>query len=1079
MKSKFAASVNINRDAEQELHYIPTSNAESVFEQIVYHFAQTKQRAFTIVGAYGSGKSVFLWAFQQTITKKKPYFSPLFNTFEHLGGFEVLALVGEPVSIIETFAETLDIKAKQREKAIFKALDKRCENLANEKKGLLIVLDEFGKFLEYAAKNNPESELYFIQQLAEWVSDETKNVLFITTLHQGFSAYSHQLTSAQRSEWRKVEGRLKELTFNEPVEQLLGLAAKQLETKQKNIPSNFNLLFDCIKTANRKLLRDNFTLKFAQSLYPFDILTATILTQALQRYGQNERSLFSFLHSNDYLGLQDFEKTNLPYFNLCRLYDYLLHNFRSSLLSRENPDFMQWVAIRNTIEKVEANPLFDEHLETATQIIKVIGLMSVFSSAGAKIDKTFIVEYLDYSANTPFLTQTLELLHTIKYIKFTKHNQRFTLFEGTDVNIDKEITKAKLEIDSNFDIVKELQEYFEFPYISAKKVLLEKGTPRIFAFRISEMPLVSLEAEGEIDGYINLIFSLKLTEEQILEKSKECKEAILFGYFTNTQTIRETITEIKAIRKVRIGVQDHDSVARKELQNLEDRQIEILNKNVLENLEVHNENIVWFFGGEKIDIQSIRKFNRVLSDIADKVYPDTPIYWNEMINVSELSGAMILARKNLFKKLIENTNVENIDFKENSFQPEKTIYFSLLKATGIHRKQHQGFILAPPLETSFTELWKAGEQFLEDAKSDKKSLQELFTILLRKPFKLKKGFLEFWLPLFLFIKRHDFALFEEGNYTPEITVDLIDVILKKPDNFLIKTFDVEGVKLDIFNGYRNLINKENTENATNEVFIETIKPFLTFYRGLDNYTKKTKQLQTSTKKLREVLATATEPEKAFFEDFPNALGYNLHSLKNDSEELEHFTFALQEAIRELRTCYDSFLERFEKLIGETTGIQEFPEYKEELQKRFKKVKKHALLPHQEVFYQRVVSAIDDRKAWLNSIGHACLGRHLDSMTDDDEKRLFDKFRAIIYELDNLSDIIDEKDFDADREDVFQIQLTSFVEGLKKRLIRLPKKRTAEMIEAEKQIKSILVSTSDKSIKIAILADLLQDELKYD
>lgn len=218
-------------------------------------------------------------------------------------------------------------------------------------------------------------------------------------------------------------------------------------------------------------------------------------------------------------------------------------------------------------------------------------------------------------------------------------------------------------------------------------------------------------------------------------------------------------------------------------------------------------------------------------------------------------------------------------------------------------------------------------------------------------------------------------------------------------------------------------------------------------------------------------------KKTFFEEFPLALNYTLTSLQNSEDELENFVTALQENIRLIRTCLDDLLKRFEKVIADKTGFDTFPDYQEVLKKRFKKVRKHALLRHQEAFYHRIYSQLDERKAWLSSIAHACLSKHIDNFSDDDELRLYDRFNALVEELDDLSDITTQKDFDTERKNVFQISLTSFVEGLRKRLIRLPKTRTQEMITLEEAIKKVLNEKEDKSLKIAILADLLQEELR--
>ncbi len=90
-----------------------------------------------------------------------------------------------------------------------------------------------GNFLSMLLRNKPEKELYIIQKLAEFVNDPEKNIIFIVTLHQGIEAYGSRFDKKEKNEWEKVKGRLKEIAFNEPVEQLLYLAAKKLDNKEE------------------------------------------------------------------------------------------------------------------------------------------------------------------------------------------------------------------------------------------------------------------------------------------------------------------------------------------------------------------------------------------------------------------------------------------------------------------------------------------------------------------------------------------------------------------------------------------------------------------------------------------------------------------------------------------------------------------------------------------------------------------------------------------------------------------------------------------------------------------------------
>ena len=321
MQANFSPSVNIVRDYNNEVNYILTANSQRIFSQIVNDY-QIGIRSFNIIGSYGTGKSAFMLALEQYLKGKKNHFDKINGHFKQSYKFEFLNFIGEYASIVDTFANYFlidkDISSSQ---FIVRKLDAYYQQLADENTCLTIVVDEFGKFLEYASSHDPERELYFIQQLAEYANDPHKNILLITVLHQSFDEYSRKLNRAQRQEWEKVKGRLKEVVFNEPVEQLLFLAADRIKEKEFQLPKNLNPthLLNAIERSKVFPLLTEISTEFAKKLYPLDILTAAILTLALQTYGQNERSLFTFLESDDHLALRYFNSEKTPYYKLLYL----------------------------------------------------------------------------------------------------------------------------------------------------------------------------------------------------------------------------------------------------------------------------------------------------------------------------------------------------------------------------------------------------------------------------------------------------------------------------------------------------------------------------------------------------------------------------------------------------------------------------------------------------------------------------------------------------------------------------------------------------------------------------------------
>lgn len=1071
-QTNFTPSINLARDVDREFDYIPTPNAQRIFDQITENYRRGI-RAFNIIGSYGTGKSAFLVAFESSLKRRKDYFE-VDGHFNGLTAFRFRNLVGDFDSLIHTFAKYYEIHDATADKSrIFEALNKDYQKAQQDNALLVIVIDEFGKFLEYTAQNDPENELYFVQQLAEFVSD--KDILLITTLHQSFDSYSRKLYRTQQQEWEKVKGRLKELPFNEPVEQLLHLAAHHLAGQQESAFDDRNLpeLLSAIEKAGVFPLSSDLSEEFARRLLPMDVLAAATLTLALQRYGQNERSLFSFLQAADYLGINDEHARNAPYYNLTNVYDYLLHNFYSFLSTKYNPDYTQWAAIRKAVERVEA--VFEGNMTTALKLVKTIGLLSIFGNEGAKVNRDFLEQYGKLALGVDSVADTLAQLASHKIIRYITFKNKFVLFEGTDLDIDLALSRAGDKVEPIENIVTELKRYFHFPYFPAKAAMYKTGTPRFFEMQLSETPIDRTPA-GEVDGFINLIFSDRLSKQEVSDFSDKVDDCVVLVLYKNTAKIRECLLEIRKTKHVSRHCRDADDrVALRELRSILAHHIEELNHLVLRNLFAGGDEVAWFFKGTEIQVRSRLDFNALLSKLCEQIYSRTPIFHNELVNRHRPSSSVTIARKNFFEALLNRWQQEDLGFAKDKFPPEKTIYYTLLKKTGIHRQSEAGYSMGPPTDESFVVLWQASETFLDSTKVSKKGLDEFVELLACKPFKLKQGLIDFWMPLFLFIKRDDFALFSDDAYVPFITPEVLELIIKKPQSFKIKAFNVAGFKLDLFNKYRALLNKESSSAVSNTTFIDTIRPFLTFYRDLPEYTKKTRRLSQSAHSLREAIAHATDPEETFFEHFPKALGYSDLRLREDDGSLENYFFQLQNAIRELRSNYDELLNRVEAHFLQELGYSglSFKQYKEKIQSRYRGVKQHLLLPYQKTFLIRLNSELDDRKAWINSLTHALIGKNLDALRDEEEELLHERFVSIFRELDNLCEI-SELEFDESKEDVLRMEFTTVRQAPQKLLLRIPKNRNEEAKALEERLTRSL--SKDKKLNAAVLSKLLKREL---
>ena len=1070
---KFSLSANIKYGFAEGSQYIVTPNAQRSIYNIVNDF-HSGIHSFTIIGSYGTGKSSFLLALESDLQGKGQKFLLDAKNLYPKGKFEILNIVGDYTDFSTLLRHQLQIEGTSE--SVLDGLRTRYDECQKRGVFLVLVIDEFGKVLEHAAKNNPERELYFLQKFAEFVN-KSSHILLLTTLHQNFSAYARGLSEQQANEWTKVKGRFKEIPFVEPIEQLLFLASQQLQ--KESIDSSTALAQMKRLSALAKethFISEDFKAQTAFQLYPLDVFSAYAITSAIQRYGQNERSLFTFLASKG--AVSDFKPSESETYNLQHVYDYIVYNFYS-YLKDANADSMNWTSMKVSIERVEGHSWdTKEELLQAVKIVKAIGLLNLFGVAGFRLSKEQLSEYARLAMDCPNASEITGKLEKKMIIRYAAYKERFVLFEGTDVDLEAEIREASLMVSRPVAFVDELSVFFNRRISPVKAHFYQRGTPRFFDYILCEEPL-EIIPNGDTDGYIELVFSTQKNALEIIKSfsASHSEHALIFAFFKNTDDIVEHLYNIKKynylLEKV---IKKEDRVALTEITNLREHEEALLNKSISDNLFAYKNRVTWIFRGEERKVRSHREFNQLLSFVCNEVYSETPYMNNELFNRHKLSGPINAARKVYLDHLVQHHAESDLGFPADKFPPEKTIYYSLLKNTGLHG---DGMFADVPKHESISSVWKACEEFLQSTENKARKISELIKILSTQPYKLKQGFLDFWIPTYLFIRRQDFALYDasKGAFMPEVNMEFFDLLQKHPQDFEVKKFAVDGVKLGFFNQYRRFVNLGEEFTITKDSFIETIKPFLSFYVRLDDYTKHTRKFNHgSTMKFRDVLAQAKDPEKAFFEDLPEALGFNQEKLKQE-EFIREYGNIIQRAIRELRTCYSGLIDRIEERLIDGFDLQsgDYNDYVQEIHHRLAHVKTYLLTDKQREFYHHVMTEYDNRTQWYQSICYTILDQRLDALRDEQEEKLVDDLIYMFRTCEKYSSISQKAD-DQDKSDAYSFDLVSNRgTDIRTQTYILSQKDKRQSEDLEAQINKLL-STSDDNVGVCTLLSILNKKI---
>ena len=306
----FYRSVNIELDQNNPdvlKSFISNATADKVIEETLFAI-RSGQGAITWTGSYGSGKSTLAMVLQSLLGDKRSNANKLASSCISKSNTELLESLSQlkqKTVCINVIASDSKLEERVRaEAANILGEDEKGLTTSefllkkSEKQPVIIFIDELGKFFETCAKES--SDIFFMQQIAEAAVRSDGRLIVIGLLHQGFSQYASNLEEVTQSEWAKVQGRFADIPFNISIEEQIHLLHKFLVNKKKGWDNydphgSFKTFFSNYSKfepwANKKILSE---------LFPLCPITAILLCSISKKsFAQNQRTLFSFLQSNE------------------------------------------------------------------------------------------------------------------------------------------------------------------------------------------------------------------------------------------------------------------------------------------------------------------------------------------------------------------------------------------------------------------------------------------------------------------------------------------------------------------------------------------------------------------------------------------------------------------------------------------------------------------------------------------------------------------------------------------------------------------------------------------------------------
>ncbi|HEY9801551.1 MAG TPA: hypothetical protein V6D25_14440 [Leptolyngbyaceae cyanobacterium] len=1059
LQRRYSRSINLERDldsVEALEGYVLTKRAIDSLKRILNSFNSDEgNRAWTLTSVYGTGKSAFAHYLISLAAKSRSKIhikalaiaedklgkdSEIYQLIEdkiNPGGLIRAVATGQREPISHTIIRALLIgvdnfwTASQRNKidVVRQLIDLEAEindggkveskeiinlvlALAKESQGgILLVIDELGKNLEYAAHGQGDEDLYLLQQLAELPKDNKHPIYILGILHQAFAEYSQRLATIQKNEWAKIQGRFEDIPFTESSGQMMSLIGEAIDSSAAdNIESATNTYSEeWSKYLESIIVDEEVTAQVIKKVYPLHPLSALVLPSLCQKYAQNDRSLFTFLTSNEPLSFRSFleeEKVQdyqLPCLKIYQVYDYFIESAGMGLASR--PNLQRWVEVQDLIN--DAKRLEEDSL----RVLKTIGILNLITVTGSLRATRNLVSLamcnFPTAAEINYWQEIIDKLLKQNLITHRRQLDELRIWQGSDFNVDSELSNYIGQERS--PLVKLLSLHRPLKPLVAQRHSYQKGTLRYFERHyldnsqdLTQLVCSSVDADGFVGYWVD-----DAVPTSVPATTRDGKPLVILTA-ANLDILRIRTLEYVALENIKKTAKElqSDGVARKEVNYRLQEAETFLDETLNQSFSIGVNQPCWIQGGVET-LNNITDFNSKLSDICDRVYYRSPILWNELINRRDLTSQGAKARRELIQAMLEHQHEERLGLQ--GYGPEVSMYYSLLEETGIHRQvEDEIWDFYPPSENSgMSSLWEAVEEFCLAATEKSQTFDLLYQNLAAPPYGVKQGAIPVILAAILLYHADDLGLYQDGTFIPVLGTEHFELLVKYPERFAVKYFAVVGLRAEVFKELEVILRNPQLKKlgkVRNATLLTVVTPLYQFVKKLPKYTQQTKNISAEPRAILKALQTTVEPDELLFKALPAACNLPAIGIESgdDGVTARSLRSKLVHALREIHTAYDQLLSNCQKLIYEAFGVRsQETKLREDLRVRANYLAGKCIEPLLKRFIRAASDETKTDSQWLEALVMIVADKPAESWNDDDAISFEMKLADLVRRFKNL------------------------------------------------------------------------------
>lgn len=707
--------------------------------------------------------------------------------------------------------------------------------------GIIIVFDEFSKFIESSSGMNNSMDLKILQDFSELCSrSKSPQMHLVCVTHKTINEYISRIPQEKIDAWRTIEGRFREILFNTTSQQNYELISNATN-------KDINIVSELLDKSSEKLTKhfrngeelfdvtnEEYYERIVKGCFPLSPYTTYALPIISEKVAQNERTLFTYLSKdepNSLINVINSNEGECRVVTIDQLYDYFEPLFKRETFNEAIYDI--WIKVDTALKIV--------YSELDKRIIKALGIIYILNDFHQLAPKEDLIRRALIVDNKDF-DESINNLRDFNILVLRKSSETLDFIPLSSVDINQKITsvlEAKFKEPNYTNILMEL---VNLKYILPKRYNDKYKMTRFFKRIFMTMDEMTAYSKGEhlledfsTDGIvIDLVYFDKSELVEVETWRKKINDSRVVIVIPNEPIqITNDISEYKAISYLRDDKEflSQDKAIESQIEILYEDIVEKIVEYVMKNYDLSSDLCSVLIDGEQYCELTTNTISKKFSEICKSNFGKSPIINNELINKNEVSVPIRKARDIIISMILDET-YKDFDYSKNS--AECSIFRATVKNLGLLKGEKL-------FNKDITLVIKKIRKFVAESSKKELNFKVLYNDLVsnKDGIGIRKGVIPIYLAFVLKDYKEEAIIYlKYGRNKKEVTLDtsVINNINSNPMQYLLKVEEGTEEKENYLSDLVKILHDYMPKTSKNR-YVDILEGMKSWLHSLSNYTK--------------------------------------------------------------------------------------------------------------------------------------------------------------------------------------------------------------------------------------------------